>query len=432
MFASPAPLRAPAPRTVPPGTTRRPVATRYRPGFDTLEDRLALTGGVTIELADPTVSLCEGVAIELRASVIGIVGTSLLQWHVNGQIVEGATGSSFTFTAGDDGSHVIAVSVLNGLVLLSADIVLNIDNAAPTAGISGPGSGVAGQPLTFTLTASDADGDQDAGFTFHIDWDGNGTVDETIPATPGNGAGVNVTHVFATTGDFQGSVTATDDDGGVSDPVTFDVAISTFVLADDVLYIGGTTGNDRIRIASKGKPRPVDANLKIVHNGLRRIMRGVSRVVVHTQAGNDFVNIVGAVRVPAILFGGDGNDRLKGGKAADVIVGGLGNDHIHGRTGRDIVIGGEGADRLLGGRATDILIGGTLRYENDSSALNASAPSGEAAGALKRAWPPCVTRRASPISIRPPSPTTALVIVWSAPRPWIGSSPTSSLTRSRV
>jgi Ca2+-binding RTX toxin-like protein len=374
MSSSIASLRAPSAPARPPWSpraSRPPVANRYRPVFDTLEDRLAPTGGVTIELVDPTVSLCEGVAVELRANVIGTVGTPLVQWHVNGQIVEGATGSSFTFTAGDDGSYVIAVSVLDGLVLLSADIVLDIDNAPPVAGVNGPGSGVAGQPLTFTLTASDSDGDQDAGFTFHIDWDGDGIVDQTTPASPGNGAGLEVTHAFTTTGDFQVGVTATDKDGGVSDPATLDVTISTFAMADNVLYIGGTTGNDRIRIASKGKPRPVDANLKLVHNGARQIMRGVSRVVVHAQAGNDFVKVVGAVRVRAVIFGGDGNDRLKGAKAADVIVGGLGNDHIHGGTGRDILIGGAGADRLIGGRANDILIGGTLRYENDTKALNA-------------------------------------------------------------
>ena len=67
-------------------------------------------------------------------------------------------------------------------------------NQAPVAGVSGPTTGAFGTPLTFTLTATDVAPDEAARFAYNIDWNNDGTPDETIPPTPGNGAGVSVTH----------------------------------------------------------------------------------------------------------------------------------------------------------------------------------------------------------------------------------------------
>jgi Ca2+-binding RTX toxin-like protein len=77
--------------------------------------------------------------------------------------------------------------------------------------------------------------------------------------------------------------------------------------------------------------------------------------------------------VPAVLFGGDGNDTLNasGSTASNILVGGPGNDTLQGGRGRDILIGGLGADVLRAGSDDQILIGGTTDFDNDLTALAA-------------------------------------------------------------
>jgi len=350
--------------------SRRPLATnRYRLAIDTLEDRLALSHTASVELVDPGAALVEGAEIALTSVTSAAAAT--YQWSVDGVDVPGATDPTFNFTPEDNGSYLVEVAVHDGTDEVVAGTTLDVANAAPVAAISGPTVGVPGQPLTFTLTATDVAADEAAGFTFHIDWDNDGVVDETVAATAGNGAGVEVTHVFETTGTFTISVTATDKDLGVSEPATLDVAISSFAVIDGVLYIGGTAGNDRIKVVPNGKPSAAGASVKAFLNGEKRLFSGIDGVAVYGQAGNDFIHLAGAIRVDATLYGGEGNDRLKGAKGNDVLIGGEGNDHLNGHKGNDILVGGEGSDRLIGGPDDDILIGGVLSYEEDQDALDA-------------------------------------------------------------
>ncbi|MGI9021155.1 MAG: hypothetical protein ACR2G3_10645 [Solirubrobacterales bacterium] len=62
--------------------------------------------------------------------------------------------------------------------------------------------------------------------------------------------------------------------------------------------------------------------------------------------GNDFV------------FGGDGDDNLRGDGGRDDIDGGLGEDFIRGDDNGDFLKGDGGADRIDGGRGNDELLGG--------------------------------------------------------------------------
>jgi Ca2+-binding RTX toxin-like protein len=96
---------------------------------------------------------------------------------------------------------------------------------------------------------------------------------------------------------------------------------------------------------------------------------GAERIAVFGLGGDDNIHLAGAIRVPAWLDGGDGNDRLKGAKGNDVILGGAGDDHIDGSQGADILIGGTGADRILGGPGIDLMIAGTTSYDADQTAL---------------------------------------------------------------
>jgi hypothetical protein len=53
------------------------------------------------------------------------------------------------------------------------------------SGIAGPSAGVRGQPLTFTLTADEDGATAGTVFTYRIDWDGNGTVDQVVSGPSG-------------------------------------------------------------------------------------------------------------------------------------------------------------------------------------------------------------------------------------------------------
>ena len=60
--------------------------------------------------------------------------------------------------------------------------------------MSGPAVGAVGVPHTFTLTAADPSAaDQAAGFSFAIDWDGDGVTDQTVTGP----SGITVAHAFA-------------------------------------------------------------------------------------------------------------------------------------------------------------------------------------------------------------------------------------------
>jgi hypothetical protein len=346
---------------------KKPKAS-YQLALDVLEDRLALST-VSVALVDPSAPLVEGAAIALTSTVTGAVGTPTFAWSVNGTPVAGATSPDFSFTPDDNGSFLVELTVTDDAGPSVGNTTLTVTNQNPVAGISGDTVGVPGQELSFTLTATDADAA--AGFTYNIDWNNDGVVDETVPAAPGNGAGVDVNHVFDTTGTFTVSVTATDKDGGVSAPATLTVTIATTALIDGVLHVGGTSGDDVIKFYPKGKSSSSDATVRVKVNGVNQgTFTGVQAIVAHGLEGNDVIKMAGSIRVPATLYGDAGNDRLKGAKGADVLVGGDGDDHLNGHKGGDIVIGGNGSDRLLGGPNDDILIAGFTKYDADQEALD--------------------------------------------------------------
>ena len=79
----------------------------------------------------------------------------------------------------------------------------------------------------------------------------------------------------------------------------------------------------------------------------------------------------GNLAVPALLFGGDGNDTFitDASIANNVLVGGAGNDSLYGGSGRDLLIGGLGADTLRAAYGGAILIGGYTQYDANLPAL---------------------------------------------------------------
>lgn len=91
----------------------------------------------------------------------------------------------------------------------------------------------------------------------------------------------------------------------------------------------GTEGNDKI----KGTP----ANELILGKGGDDTVDG--------KSGDD------------CIIGGSGNDKIDSGQGNDIVVGGIGNDKIEAGSGDDIVYGNEGADGINGAAGNDTIYG---------------------------------------------------------------------------
>lgn len=74
---------------------------------------------------------------------------------------------------------------------------------------------------------------------------------------------------------------------------------------------------------------------------------------IYGEAGND---VLTGNAQDDYLDGGEGNDRLFGGLDNDTLVGGAGNDQLEGGSGDDVLDGGTGRDTLTGGTGADVFV----------------------------------------------------------------------------
>ena len=297
------------------------------------------------------------------------------------------TAAAASFNLADNGSYTVHGRILDkdgGFSDYTTTLV--VTNVAPAAGVTGPTSGVRGQPpRAFTVSATDVSSvDQAAGFVYSITW-GDGSPVQTVPRTAGNGSGVSLEHVYAATGTYTVTVTATDKDNGTSTAATRTISIVAIQMQGSDLVVGGTTGNDAIMI------NPGDAGtVRVLFGGVSQ--GGYSptgKILVYGQAGDDAIHVAGGVSLPAWLYGGDGNDTLHGGHGHDVLLGGAGNDQLTGGQGRDLLIGGAGADQLSSNADEDILMAGTTAFDSNQAALAAIMASGRQREVSPTAWRTC-------------------------------------------
>jgi uncharacterized delta-60 repeat protein len=128
----------------------------------------------------------------------------------------------------------------------------------------------------------------------------------------------------------------------------------------NALVVNGTSGNDTIsiKVASGG-------GVEVVVNGVSRgVYNPTGRIIVFGYAGDDNVQVDGAVPNECWLYGDDGADTLNLGNGGGIAVGGSGNDTLTGGSGRDILIGGAGSDRIVGNPGEDILISAITSYDD--------------------------------------------------------------------
>src|SRR5262249_44010172 len=162
------------------------------------------------------------------------------------------------------------------------------------------------------------------------DWDGNGTVDETVSGQSGK----QVSHSYASSGTYTVLMYATDPSGVASAVVTKSVSVTAALLQTDpadptktVLVVGGTTATETITFT------PADnlGNIKVTIGGVNQgTFHPTAAIIAFGYGGNDTVQAVTAtiggktvyVTVPLVLVGGNGADTLLGGSGNDLLVGG--------------------------------------------------------------------------------------------------------------
>ena len=122
------------------------------------------------------------------------------------------------------------------------------------------------------------------------------------------------------------------------------------------LVLAGSPGDDRITIELSADGRsyeidsatplevasPVCSHPEKVQEDLVCEAAPIAGFEVNTGVGNDSVVIGRLVPVPATIRGGEGDDVLVGGAAADKLIGGPGNDILQGGTGQNTLVGGPG------------------------------------------------------------------------------------------
>ncbi|MBI3407607.1 MAG: hypothetical protein HY040_04535 [Planctomycetes bacterium] len=184
---------------------------------------------------------------------------------------------------------------------------------------------------------------------------------------------MQVEHAYADSGSYIVQVTATDKDGGVSEVVSHNIAITAAALEDDpsdpgktALVVGGTSGSDLIRFRPVHRSGAVEV---FINHASQGTFTPTGRIIAYGGAGNDNIQVSDRIHLPAFLYGGPGNDFLLGGAGNNVLVGDDGNDILIGRGGRDVLIGGTGRDILIAGGGQDILIAGNTAFDSHDAAL---------------------------------------------------------------
>lgn len=328
-------------------------------------------------------------------------------WDVNGDGTYGdAVGVNPTLTW----SQLVALGITDGTttrnvrvqvndgwggVTTSSSVLLTVNNAAPTASITGIGAVVPWETVVYTLTATDPSAvDQAANFTFNIDWNNDSVIDQTVVGV----SGTTVTHVWTSVGSSTIRVTATDKDGGVSGNSTLVQSIVEYTLRangglTDLIW-GGTSNTDvyAFNVVSpgtvdiytwdlmSGDPTTVVNDIALVSG-----MTGTFRA--YGGDGDDYLIALGFSN--AFMDAGTGNDILgsiyqDGG--TQNFYGGIGDDqawYFYGANGAFNFTGSDGSDFVVLAVATNVTSTLDLGDGNDTvyDAPEANIPLNVIAGA---------------------------------------------------
>jgi hypothetical protein len=251
---------------------------------------------------------------------------------------------------------------------------LSISEAPAKAVLTGSG-GYRGESRSFTVTAVDYGGDPlAASYTFDIDWNGDGTFDQTVTGPP---SGVAVSHTFAASGTSNVKIRATASGVTASTTTTAPITTTDYVLRDngqgqmDLIW-GGTPGIDGVFFyTGVGGRVTIFAQLENLQfvNRVTQVAGVTGKLIAYGYDGADGLIAEFLTTRQAVLYGGNGDDVLVGGFTGDRLDGGDGdsgprsNGNFFLQPG--VTVFDDGAiDTLLGGTELDWLI---LRLLDDLS-----------------------------------------------------------------
>ena len=163
----------------------------------------------------------------------------------------------------------------------------------PIAALSGPSDGVPYQPRIFQFIGLDPAPIA----SFSVDW-GDGSRQVIAGPSP-----AFVAHAFTATGMYTVTMTATDVNGNVSDPVSQTIAISVIEQQGTELAVGGTAGDDVLLVRKGGTKNTTEVFLNGASLGT---FANPSLFLFYGGDGNDQTTIAG-VQVPTLQDGGAGS-----------------------------------------------------------------------------------------------------------------------------
>jgi RTX calcium-binding nonapeptide repeat (4 copies) len=125
-------------------------------------------------------------------------------------------------------------------------------------------------------------------------------------------------------------------------------------LKDGVLLVKGTRASDRLALRLQpGDPATLQVDVGDDGSGDFSFERSrIAKIVVKARGGDDSIRIdeslgVFTDTIATTIDGGDGNDRIAGGRGIETLLGGRGNDSIDGNGGNDVALLGVGNDTFV-------------------------------------------------------------------------------------
>ncbi len=217
----------------------------------------------------PYDDVVEGTPATLDGSGSDDPDGSILEWEwtsvPTATFADGDTAMP-TFTADENGDYEVTLRVRDNVNTWSdpVSVTIPVANAAPVVTVDGPSTVGVDQESSWSVSFTD-DGQLDA-HTARIDWDGDGTPDETIDPAE---SPFDITHTFTTPTDATPEIVevcVTDDDhsdvGNGEGCETIDVTVIDGPTAvDDEFEVAEGAGTLTLEVVANDEPDPTDLTI---------------------------------------------------------------------------------------------------------------------------------------------------------------------------
>lgn len=284
----------------------------------------------------------EGIPIALAALDYG--AAPQYAWDLNNDGVYETFGRTTSFVAPDQGVYTVGLRLTIGEYVSTTTATIDVANRAPQVAIPPGGYPQRGSPTAITVNVTDGPADSAAGFTFDIDWDFDGTWDQTITG----GAVAQFYRVFDVAGVNLFQIRATDKDGAVSATAVGYRIVNAYEVVAGTLYWYGTSGADAVAFETIDPTtiRLVETKLNGADVEHSVTLQGVTKLYAVGRDGDDSIDASLISVGPVTILGGYGVDTIRGGAGNDLLYGDVDTDG--GEGGPDLIYGGPGNDTIYG------------------------------------------------------------------------------------